>query len=93
MNEEIDSRIFRKALIGYPYVSDSTGLYIHYITKVNAFQTENGARVVIETHRPGILIGAQGEQIEGIKNYMSKKCGQNVTIEIIESQLFQNLYD
>jgi len=90
---EIDSKIFRKALVQYPYLNNTSHEYICNITSVKAFQLKNKIKVEIRTHRPGILIGMKGNQINGIKEYMNRKCGQEVEIFLIEEDLFQHLYD
>src|SRR4051812_47127839 len=94
MKTEIDSKLYRKALSTYPYINDTSSEYLYNICSVKAFQIEdNKVLVEIETHRPGILIGKKGENINGIKEYMSEKSGNEIEIFIKESELFQNLYD
>jgi ribosomal protein S3 len=93
METVIDSKPFRRILSYYPYFTESSGSYLYHITKVDAFENENGIRVVIEIHLPGFLIGKQGKQIADIQKLMSEECEKPVKIEIVESQLFSNLYD
>jgi hypothetical protein len=93
MNKEIDSKIFRKALVQYPYNSDSDGSYLRSITSVVAsFIGDATVLVTIRTHSPGILIGKRGIQISEIKDLMAHMSGKNVEISIVEEDMFQNLY-
>jgi ribosomal protein S3 len=92
MKHEIDSRIFRKALVQYPYNSESDGSYLRTITSVKAFQSGNKVTVTIKTHSPGILIGRKGIQISAIKELMAIMSGKEIEISIIEEEMFQYLY-
>lgn len=94
MENEIDSKVYRKALVQYPYNSDSDGSYLSNITSVKAFESTetNIVKVEIKTHRPGILIGKQGIQISQIKQLMEFMSGKFVEIFLIEEDMFQNLY-
>jgi hypothetical protein len=87
---QINNEIFLRALVGYPYFSNSSGTYIYHITDVKAFWEEDKreVEVVIRTHLPGILIGAKGGQISGIKNLMELRSGHKVSIKIVEEDMF-----
>jgi len=90
---EIDSKIFCKALVQYPYNSDSSGAYLSHITAVWATWKGNRITVHIKTHCPGILIGKAGRQISEIKElmeYMSKN--KDLSIDIQEETMFNGLY-
>lgn len=94
MEYEIDSKIFKRALTSYPYsATESTGSYIRHITNVQAFQTGDKVRVLIESHHPGILIGKAGKQIGEIKEYMERMSKKTVTIDIRETEIFLNIYE
>lgn len=93
MEHEIDSIIFRRALACYPYGSDSSGSYLPNITRISATEKNGTVRVIIRTHRPGILIGAKGKQISEIKQMMEQMSKKTVEIHIEEETMFSNLYD
>jgi len=93
MTYEIDSKIFRKALVQYPYNSDSSGAYIREITSVRAFQNKDNITVVIKSHGCGILIGKQGKQISAIRDLMIRMSGKEVEIKLVEDDMFNHLYE
>ena len=92
MKHTIDSKIFRKALVQYPYNSESSGSYIYNITGVSAKENKGKIVVTICTHLPGILIGKAGHQITEIKSLMEHYSGKNIDIFIREEKMFSNLY-
>lgn len=92
MKTEIDSKIYRRALSRKLYNEDAIILYS--ICSVKAFQIDDKKVLVeIETHTPGYLIGRKGERISAIKEYMSCLSSNEVEIFIIESKLFQDIYN
>lgn len=91
--KEIDNKVFRKALRQFPYISESSGSYLFDIVSVKAFERKNLPILVeIETHRPGILIGKAGWQVNGIKKLMEWYCKREVEISLKECNLFNDLY-
>lgn len=88
----IDGKIFKRALLQYPYNSESSGSYIRNITKVEAIQTGGKVKVYIESHSPGVFIGKAGKQIKEIEELMSRMSNLEVEIDIKETELFQHLY-
>jgi ribosomal protein S3 len=94
MEYEIDSKIFRKALVLYPYSPNSiSSSYLANITKVWATQKYEKTTVHIKTHRPGILIGKAGELINEIKKLMETMYKNSISIDIQEEKMFLDIYD
>ncbi len=91
--KQIDSKPFRKIMNGFFYTHEWK--HQHSITKVEAYQSKNGdIRLLIETHKPGILIGQGGSFIDALteelnKSFMKK---QNIKIDLKECKLWHNLY-
>ena len=93
MEKQVDSRKVRQILSAYSY----NAKYDHCanITKVELFQDEDKFRVMIETHRPGFIIGKGGETISEIKGWIARKLeieNENLVIDLKECNLFSNLY-
>ncbi|BBP46849.1 30S ribosomal protein S3 [Thiosulfatimonas sediminis] len=54
------------------------------VSAINIERVANGVRVTIHTARPGVVIGKKGEDIEKLKQSLSKKTGMPVNINIEE---------
>jgi len=67
---EIDNGFAIKALRSFPYGTESTGSYLTDMVSVRATRMGNLVTVYLETHRPGILIGAKGWQIKALREYI-----------------------
>jgi hypothetical protein len=60
------------------------------ITAIEFNEEEN--IVYIKLHRPGVLIGERGNNIDGITNKLKKEINPTIEIKIIEDKLNDNLY-
>ena len=54
------------------------------ISKVEVERNNKRTEVIIHTAKPGVIIGRGGEEIEKIKNAMSKMVGEDVQISIVD---------
>ena len=54
------------------------------VSRVQIERPANNARITIHTARPGIVIGKKGEDVEKLRNAVTKMIGQPVSINIEE---------
>jgi len=54
------------------------------ISKINIERAANKMKINIHTARPGIIIGKKGQEVEKLKNWVSKLTEQDVTVNIRE---------
>lgn len=54
------------------------------VSKIHIERVANGVRVTIHTARPGVVIGKKGEDIEKLKQSLSKMTGMQVSLNIEE---------
>ena len=95
LKHEIDSKIYRKHI--YHYFRRNEWGYETSITNVKTFKHKNNIIIEIETHRPGLLIGKAGDFIDGLMEYLEEETWifnvkQNITIQVKECKLWNNLY-
>jgi len=63
------------------------------ITNVRFFETKEYYTVEITTHRPGIVIGKGGRDIDELEKYLNDDCfNKPVKILLLECQLWLKLY-
>ena len=87
----VDSKNVRKSL--RYYFKENNYICLEIITKVECFENSKGLIILIETHRPGLLIGKGGEDIDHLTNYLKRDLNHNdITIDVRESKLWSNLY-
>ena len=73
LNTDLDVREFLRKRLGHASVS-----------KIEIHRPAKNARIVIHTARPGIVIGKKGEDIEKLRNEVSKMMGVPVHIGVEE---------
>ena len=90
---EIHNGFALRALSSFPYGTESTGSYLTDMVSVRT--TRKGKKIVVylETHRPGILIGAKGWQINALREYINSSIfkpfeNADIHFHIIESKMF-----
>jgi len=54
------------------------------VSKVEVERNNKRTEVIVHTAKPGVIIGRGGEEIEKIKNAISKLVGENVQISIVD---------
>ena len=54
------------------------------VSRIQIHRPAKNARIIIHTARPGIVIGKKGEDIEALRNDISKKMGVPVNIAVEE---------
>lgn len=87
---EIDSKKYRRVIHQYFYWKEWG--YETSITQIKAFKKKNKVTVMIETHRPGLLIGKAGVFIDGLKKHLNKELNENIDIDLKECKLWHRLY-
>ncbi len=83
--------------IGYSHITKETkmeelpkideGIERYGITQIKVKRST----VYITLSRPGIFIGLKGENIDRIRNYLSKEFNKKVKIKLTEERLLRNL--
>lgn len=58
--------------------------YVAGISRIEIARTGNRVRVTIHTAKPGIIIGRGGNEVEVLKDELTKMTGKNVSINIQE---------
>jgi ribosomal protein S3 len=62
------------------------------ITKIETFETKKGLEILIETHRPGLLIGKVGHFIDGMFERLKEDLKRNdIKIILKECKLWMRL--
>ena len=54
------------------------------ISKVEIERNNNRTEVIVHTSKPGVIIGRGGEEIEKMKNKLSKMVDENIQISIVD---------
>lgn len=91
LKHEIKTKKYRKAIHQYFYWKEWN--YETSITQIKAFKKGNNITVMIETHRPGILIGKAGVFIDGLKQHLNEELNENIEIDLKECKLWHRLYE
>ena len=88
---KVDSKLVRRSMNGYFYYHEWN--YQTSITKVETFETKKGLEILIETHRPGLLIGKAGHFIDGMTERLKEDLKRNdIKINLQECRLWLRLY-
>ena len=91
---KVDSKQVRRLIYDYYYnIKEFTALP-NYVTKVEVTESKTkGMSILIETHRPGLIIGKGGRDIDGFKEYVCKELNRtDVHIDLKECKLWYKLY-
>ncbi|MBE9531930.1 MAG: 30S ribosomal protein S3 [Proteobacteria bacterium] len=59
-------------------------LYHAGISKIDIERTSDNVKVIINTARPGLVIGRRGAEVDVMKKYLVDETGKNIDIDIIE---------
>jgi small subunit ribosomal protein S3 len=54
------------------------------IAKMEIERASNRVKITIHTARPGIIIGRKGSEIEGLRNFLERRTGKQVSVNIEE---------
>ena len=54
------------------------------ISKIDIERTADNVKVIINTARPGLVIGRRGAEVDVMKKYLIDKTGKDIDIDIIE---------
>lgn len=97
MSEEIDSKEYRKWI--YLYLQNSYGNKLahlcNYITDIKVYTHFGVITVVIETHKPGLIIGVNAEVIDGLESFVRRRMEFDegeFRILVEDSKLFKELF-
>lgn len=90
LKHEIKTKKYRKEI--YQYFNRKEWNYETSITKIKAFKKKDKITVMIETHRPGLLIGKAGAFIDGLKQHLNKELNENIEIRLEECKIWHKLY-
>jgi len=88
---KINSKLVRRSMNGYSYCNEWN--YQTSITKVETFETKKGLEILIETHRPELLIGKAGVFINGLTEILKKDLNRkDIKINLQQCKLWLRLY-
>lgn len=88
---KVDNLKVRRAMDSYFYHHEWK--YETTITKIETFETKKGLEILIETHRPGILIGKAGSFIDGLKKWIQDDIKrEDIFINLKECKMWHQLY-
>jgi small subunit ribosomal protein S3 len=59
-------------------------LYHAAVAKIDVERTANNVKVIINTARPGLVIGKKGMEVDNLKKQLAKLTGKTVEADIIE---------
>ena len=89
---QIDSKQVRRIMYSFYCINEMESIPT-YITKVETYESKKGLSILIETHRPGLLIGSRGRLIDALNNELKSDLKRNdITIDLKESKLWAKLY-
>jgi len=84
---KIDSKEVRRSISSYFHYWEWR--YDTTITKIEVSETKKGLEILIETHRPGVLIGKAGSFIDGLKVWIKKDLErEDISINLKECKLW-----
>ena len=87
----VDSKLVRRSMKGYFYDHEWNNQTL--ITKVETFETKKGLEILIEAHRPGLLIGKAGVFIDGLTGRLKEDFKRtDIKINLQECKLWMHLY-
>ena len=91
---KVDNKEIRKLIYDYYFIINEYTNILSYVTKVEVSKSKKrGLIILIESHRPGLLIGKGGKDINGFKEFLIKELKRNdVSIDLKECKLWHNLY-
>ena len=90
---KVDNKEVRKLIYDYYFIIKEYTNILNYITKVEVSKSKKGVTILIESHRPGLLIGKGGKDINGFKEFLIKELKRNdVSIDLKECKLWYKLY-
>ena len=93
-NIKIDSKQVRRLFYYYYFNIKERTAIPSYVTKIEVTESKTkGMSILIETHRPGLIIGKGGSDINGFKEYVCKELNKtDVQIDLKECKLWYKLY-
>ena len=59
-------------------------LYHAAVAKIDVERTANNVKVIVDTARPGLVIGKKGMEVDNLKKQLAKLTGKTVEVDIIE---------
>lgn len=90
---KVDNKEVRKLIYDYYFIINEYTNILSYVTKVEVSKSKKGVTILIESHRPGLLIGKGGKDINGFKEFLIKELKRNdVSIDLKECKLWYKLY-
>ncbi|MEK6829097.1 MAG: KH domain-containing protein [Nanoarchaeota archaeon] len=88
---EVDNQLARRVMYRHFYATEWG--YETSITQVKVFREKGKLIVMIETHRPGLLIGKAGHYIDSLKKELEEEFKEEIKIDLKECKLWHNLYN
>lgn len=90
LKHEVESKKYRRTI--YRYFNWKDWGYATSITQLKTFKEKDKVIIMIETHRPGLLIGKGGAFIDGLKQYLISELDENIEIDLKECKMWHRLY-
>lgn len=87
----VDTKKYRRNIHGFYNLNESLNI-VSTITNVKVQKQKGITYVIIETHRPEIIIGRRGSYIDELKQFLKEELNENISIYLIESKLWHNMY-
>jgi len=87
---KIDSKKVRRTMYQFFNIEDWS--YYTSITKIDVYKEKKRLLIIVETHRPGLLIGKGGSTINALIDRLKEELKTDVKISIRECKLWSNLY-
>jgi ribosomal protein S3 len=88
---KVDNKLVRRSMIRYFSYHD--WCYAETITKIETTESKKGLEILIETHRPGLLIGKAGVFIDGMVTHLMEDLNRDdIKINLQECKLWTRLY-
>lgn len=89
-----DNKEVRKLIYDYYFIIKEYTNILNYVTKVEVSKSKKkGLIVIIESHRPGVLIGKGGRDINGFKEFLFKELNRkDIYVDLKECELWHKLY-
>lgn len=90
---KVDNKEVRKLIYDYYFIIKEYTNILNYITKVEVSKSKKGVTILIESHRPGLLIGKGGKNINELKEFLFKEFNRkDIYVDLKECKLWYNLY-
>jgi len=91
LTHEINSKEYRREIYMYFYQLQNT-YPLDFVSSIKVNKNKNNVIILIESNRPGLIIGKGGQTIDGLKNSLCKHFNEDISFKIKENNVWNKLF-